>query len=175
MISILHDHHMVLINNIQAFSLKGRLGVMTKPKGFSGRVTWQHTPEHDDIDVFSPLGGKVANILRTPAQVLLTNSKNEQISAPNAEALTEKTLGFRLPLSGLSHWTLGKPSDTGLVNYVTWDEYGRINAMQQNGWDIKYQDYQMQEGYFLPRKITLRTDTLIIKVIAEKWSNIQTR
>jgi outer membrane lipoprotein LolB len=173
--SILHDHHMALVTNIEQFSLTGRLGVMTNPKGFSGRVAWQHASSNDNIDVFSPLGGKVANIVKTDEEVALTNSKDEHITAPDAETLTEKTLGFRLPLSGLSYWALGRPSDTGLVEYITWDENGRINALKQNGWDIQYQDYESNEGYFLPRKISLRTDDLIIKLIVEKWSNIQTR
>jgi outer membrane lipoprotein LolB len=173
--SMLHDHHMVLINSIDQFSLTGRLGVMTNPKGFSGRVAWQHASDKDNIDVFSPLGGKVANIIKTNEEVVLTNSKDEHISSPDAETLTEKTLGFRLPLSGLSYWALGRPSDTGLVEYVTWDENGRINNLKQNGWDIQYQDYEANEGYFLPKKITLRTDELIIKLIVEKWSDLQTR
>lgn len=173
--SILHDHHMVLINHIEHFSLTGRLGVMTNPKGFSGRVAWQHTSDKDNIDVFSPLGGKVANIIKTDEEVVLTNSKDERISSPDAETLTEETLGFRLPLSGLSYWALGRPSDTGLVEYVTWDESGRINKLKQNGWDIQYQDYEANEGYFLPKKIVLRTDELIIKLIVEKWSDLQTQ
>lgn len=173
--SVLHDHHMVLVNNIEQFALTGRLGVMTNPKGFSGRVAWQHTLENDNIDVFSPLGGKVANIIKTDEEVVLTNSKNEHIAAPDTETLTEETLGFRLPLSGLSYWALGRPSDTGLVEYVTWDENGRINQLKQNDWDIQYQDYEANEGYFLPKKITLRTDELIIKLIVEQWSDLQTR
>lgn len=173
--SALHEQHMTLLNNIEQFSLKGRLGVMTKPKGFSGRVTWQHTPENDHIDVFSPLGGKVAYITKTPEAVVLTNNKGEEVSAQDAETLTEKTLGFQLPLSGLRHWALGKPSDTGLVSVVTWDHDGRILEMQQNGWLITYKGYDMHEGYALPRKVTLRTDTLIIKLIIEKWSDIETR
>ncbi len=173
--SILHDHHMVLIDNIEHFALTGRLGVMTNPKGFSGRVAWQHMPEKDNIDVFSPLGGKVANIIKTNDEVVLTNSKDEHIAAPDTETLTEETLGFRLPLNGLSYWAIGRPSNAGLVEYVTWDESGRINRLKQNGWDIQYQDYEFNEGYFLPKKIVLRTDELIIKLIVEKWSDIQTR
>jgi outer membrane lipoprotein LolB len=173
--AILHEHHMVLITNIEQFSLTARLGVMTNPKGFSGRVAWQHNPEEDNIDIFSPLGGKVANIIKTNDELVLTNNKNEHISAPDAETLTEETLGFRLPLSGLSYWALGRQSNTGLVEYISWDKDGRIDALQQNGWDIQYQDYEMHEDYFLPKKIVLRTDTLIIKLIVEKWSDIQTR
>lgn len=173
--SVLHHHHMVLIDNIAQFSLTGRLGVMTNPKGFSGRVSWQHTDDKDNIDVFSPLGGKVANIIKTNEEVVLTNSKDEHISSPDAETLTEERLGFRLPLSGLSYWALGRPSDTGTVDYASWDENGRINKLKQNGWDIQYQDYEANEGYFLPKKIVLRTDELIIKLIIEKWSDLQSR
>lgn len=173
--SILHDHHMVLIDNIEQFALTGRLGVTTNPKGFSGRVAWQHMPEKDNIDVFSPLGGKVANIIKTNEEVVLTNSKDEHIAAPDTETLTEETLGFRLPLNGLSYWAIGRPSNTGLVEYVTWDENGRISRLKQNGWDIQYQDYEINEGYFLPKKIVLITNELIIKLIVEKWSDIQTR
>jgi outer membrane lipoprotein LolB len=156
--STLHDHHMLLINSIDQFSLTGRLGVMTNPKGFSGRVAWRHASDKDNIDVFSPLGGKVANIIKTNEEVVLINSKDEHISSADAETLTEKTLGFRLPLSGLSYWAIGRPSDTGLVEYVTWDENGRINNLKQNGWDIQYQDYEANEGYFLPKKNNLKNE-----------------
>lgn len=170
----LHDQHMAIIKNIQQFSLKGRLGVTSTPKSFSGRIGWQHTSENDHIDVFSPLGAKVANIIKTAVDVTLTNSKNELISAPDIETLTEETLGFKLPLDGLSYWALGRPSDSKLVEYVTWDNEGRIIELKQNGWDIQYDDYTMNDGYFLPRKTTLKSETLVIKLIVEKWARIKT-
>ncbi len=173
--AILHEHHMVLINNIEQFSLTGRLGVTTNPKGFSGRVAWQHKADGDNIDIFSPIGGKVANIIKTDDEIQLTNSKNETISAPDAETLTAQSLGFRLPLSGLIDWALGRPGKTSLADYVTWDNEGKIQHLQQDGWDITYHDYAFNDGYFLPKKITLRSDDLIIKLIVENWSDLQSR
>ena len=170
--SVLHQHHMAQITKIAQFSLKGRLGVITKPKGFSGRVAWQHQSEKDNIDVFSPLGGKVANIVKTPDQVILTDNKEKNTKAQDVETLTEDSLGFRLPLSGLSNWALGKPHDRGLVNAVTWDANGRINTLKQNGWDIEYADYADNDGYFLPRKIILKNEKMTLKLIVEKWSNL---
>jgi outer membrane lipoprotein LolB len=173
---ILHDQHMALVNSIAHFSLTGRLGVTTDAKGFSGRVAWQHKSDGDNIDIFSPIGGKVANISKTDVEIMLTNSKNEAITAPDAETLTEQSLGFKLPLSGLSYWALGRPNKTGLVDYMTWDDEGRIQHLQQDRWDIHYQDYQeFSHGYFLPRKITLRSNELLLKLIIEKWSDIESR
>ncbi len=168
--SILHGHHMTLVNGIAHFSLTGRLGVTTNSKGFSGRVAWQHQSDGDNIDIFSPIGGKVANIIKTNGEILLTNSKNETITASDAETLTVQALGFRLPLSGLSYWTLGRPSNTSLVDYMVWDNEGRIQHLRQDGWDIHYRDYEeLNDGYFLPKKITLRSNELIIKLIVETW------
>jgi len=173
--AILHAHHMVLVSNIEQFSITGRLGVTTHPKGFSGRVAWQHKADGDNIDIFSPIGGKVADIIKTDDQILLTNSKNETITAPDAETLTAQSLGFKLPLSGLSYWALGQPSTIGLAAYITWDDEGRIQHLKQDGWDITYRDYVFNDGYFLPKKITLRSDELIIKLIVEQWSDLQSR
>ncbi len=170
--SVLHQKHMDNIANIQQFSVKSRLGIIANPKNHSARLSWQHTPQEDHIDVYSPIGGKVAKIVKTPEQVTLTDNGQKTIEAHDAESLTEKTLGFRLPLSGLSHWVLGKPSNTGLVNAVHWDKNGRIKTMQQNGWDIQYQGYAEHSGYFLPRKVTLKNERMTLKLVTDKWTDL---
>lgn len=171
--SVLHKQHMEQIASIQQFSLRGRLGVIAKPKNFSARLTWHHTPEKDSIDVYSPLGGKVAHIAKTPERIVLTDNKNKNTEAKDAETLTENTLGFKLPLSGLSHWALGRPINKGLVNAVTWDENGRISTLQQNGWHIQYKDYVAKDAYFLPKKVILKNDRITLKLLIEKWADIK--
>lgn len=170
--SVLHQQHMDQITRIAQFSIKGRLGVVTKPKSFSARLAWQHRPNKDNIDVYSPIGGKVANIVKTPEHVILTDNGNKTTEAENVESLTEKTLGFQLPLSGLGHWALGRPSNTDIVNAITWDKHGRINHMQQSGWDIEYKTYTNNAGYFLPKKITLTNEKMTLKLIIEKWLDL---
>lgn len=171
--SVLHKQHMEQIANIQQFSLKARLGVITEPKNYSARLAWQHLPLLDDIDVYSPLGGKVAHIVKTPDQVTLTDNNKKVIEAEDSETLTENALGFRLPLSGLSHWAIGKPSNKDLVNAVTWDEHGRIRSLKQSGWDIQYTDYVADGVYFLPQKIVIKNEKITLKLLIEKWTEIQ--
>jgi outer membrane lipoprotein LolB len=171
--SVLHMQHMEHIAQIQQFALKGRLGVLTKPKSFSASLVWQHIPEKDNVDVYSPLGGKVANITKTPEQVTLTDNKEELITEKDVETLTENTLGFRLPLAGLSYWALGKPSNEGIVNVMTWDENGRVKTLQQNGWIIEYNDYSINEEYTLPNKMVLKNDQITIKLIVDKWLELK--
>lgn len=170
--SVLHQQHLASLAKIQAFSLKGRIGVVTQKQGFSGSVEWQHQAATDNIDVYSPLGSKVANIAKMPDQVILTDQKGQQIKANNAETLTETTLGFRLPLNGLSDWALGHPT-ASKIEASSWDTQGRLTALKQDGWDIGFENYLESHGTFLPTKIVLKSEKVNLKLLVEKWLNTQ--
>lgn len=163
--------HFATLTKIKSFALKGRMGVVTQKQGFSGNIDWQHQLVTDNIDVYSPVGGKVANIAKTPSGVTLTDQKGRIISAQDAESLTEMTLGFRLPLTGLAHWALGKPT-ASIVKSSTWDEKGRLLTLKQDGWDIAYDNYMSADGVDLPNKIVLKSEKVNLKLLVESWIGI---
>lgn len=174
----IHQQHLAKLASIQAFSLKGRLGVVTQKQGFSGSIEWQHqaNKDHqtslDNIDVYSPLGSKVANITKTPSQVTLTDQKGHTIKANDAETLTETTLGFRLPLAGLSDWALGKPTASKIAA-ASWDTQGRLLTLKQDGWDIGFENYLESKGTFLPNKIVLKSEKVNLKLLVENWIEVK--
>jgi outer membrane lipoprotein LolB len=170
--SVAHRQHLATLANIQAFSLKGRLGVVTQKQGFSGSIEWQHQTTTDNIDVYSPVGGKVANIAKTPNLVVLTDQKGRTVKANDAETLTENTLGFRLPLNGLSDWALGKPT-ASKIEASSWDAQGRLLTLKQDGWDIGFENYLETNGTFLPNKIVLKSEKVNLKLLVEKWLKTQ--
>ncbi len=169
--SSINQKHLATLANIKAFSLKGRLGVVSNPRGFSGGIDWQHQTADDNIDVYSPVGGKVANIVKKSSGVTLTTQDGHSVSAKDAETLTETALGWRLPLSGLSDWALGKPT-TSKIDASTWDEQGRLTTLKQDGWDIEYQNYAENSGYFLPSKIVLKSEKVNLKLLVENWLSL---
>lgn len=164
----LNTQHLAKLAQIHHYTLKGRLGVNANGKGFSGGMTWEHRPSTDHIDLFTPLGSKAANIKKSTQEVVLTTSDNKVIKADNAETLTEKTLGWRLPLAGLSDWALGKPTASP-ITASTWDEQGRLLTLAQDGWQIAYEHYSTQAGTSLPGKVTLKNDKLNLKLLIEQW------
>ncbi len=178
----INQQHLTTLATIKSFSLKGRLGVVTQKQGLSGSIEWQHQPYKDNqtgldnIDVYSPVGGKVANIAKTADGVTLTDQKGHSISAQDAESLTEMTLGFRLPLTGLSDWALGKPT-ASKIDASSWDEKGRLLTLKQDGWDISYETYveingTENNGLDLPNKIVLKSEKVNLKLLVEKWESI---
>ncbi len=166
--SSINQKHLDTLVNIKAFALKGRLGAVTQKKGFSGGIDWQHQTITDNIDVFSPVGGKVANITKNPSGVTLTSQNGHSVSAQDAESLTETTLGFRLPLTGLSNWAIGRPSSSK-IEAANWDETGRLTKLKQDGWDISYENYADIDGISLPKKILLKSEKVNLKLLVETW------
>lgn len=167
--STIHKQHLNSLGQIQAFNLKGRIAVNANGKGYSGSVTWAHQQDKDTMDVFTPLGGKAAHIVKSASEVSLTNTKGETVSAQSVEALTEKTLGWRLPLSGLSDWAVGRPT-AAPITHQAWDELGRLTQLEQQGWQIEYTQYTAYLNTVLPQKITLKNQSLQLRLVIEQWS-----
>lgn len=166
----LNQLHFAKIATIKQFNLKGRIAVNTEGKGYSGGLIWSHSPASDQLAMFSPLGSKVSDITRSESGLTLTMADGKKFSALDAETLTEKTLGWRLPLSGLTQWVTGQAANTGKNSVVALDELGRMSALQQDGWDIEYSQYSNIKGVDLPKKIFLRSSKVNLKLIVEEWT-----
>lgn len=164
----LYQQHLKSINAIQQFMLKGRIGVQTDGKGFSGSLHWQHDHANDNIALYSPLGGQVASISKTADKVVLEDAKGNSISAADAETLTQNALGWKLPLAGLADWSLGRPTRSADQD-SSWDSQGKLTTLKQDGWEIEYQNYVENNGIFLPSKILLKSQKVNLKLLVEQW------
>ncbi|HEY9210523.1 MAG TPA: lipoprotein insertase outer membrane protein LolB [Methylotenera sp.] len=168
----LRAQHLQQLASIQQFSIQGRIGVQTNGKGFSGSLQWQHNNAEDIIDLYSPLGSQVASIKKTADQVTLTDSSGKSFSAADAETLTQQTLGWKLPLTGLSDWSIGRPTQSPIQS-SSWNEQGLLTNLDQDGWKIEYDNYAQQDAYMLPGKIFLKSDKLNLKLLVEKWNSLE--
>lgn len=173
--SSVHQQHLQTLSAIHAFSLKGRIGVISNGKGFSGGISWAHQPDTDSIEIFTPLGSKVASIHKTPQSVVLTTQDGQTLQAQDAETLTEMALGMRLPLNGLSDWVLGRPTSAS-IDAATWDELGRLTTLSQQGWQIDYPLYTTplttNISTALPSKIVLKNEKLNLRLLIETWDSV---
>lgn len=154
--------------------MEGRIAVRFGEDSLSGKLAWAHLAERDELSLASPLGNVLARIVRDAGGVVLTNSFQEQFRAVDAETLTERQLGWRLPLAGLAQWILARPSTApgaGLVEGER-DASRRWQRLRQAGWEIDF-DYE-NDAATLPKRVVLnysRADKpLEIRVAIDRWS-----
>lgn len=160
--------HLGQIASIREFKIEGRLGVQSEKQGISGSVHWHHLKISDEMNLYSPLGGKIAEILNGNNGITLITSDNKVFNAQDPEALTESTLGWRLPITKLSDWIVGRPAN-GAISNVKWDEDGKLKKFNQEGWEISYLEYKESNQIMLPSKMNIRNSKLNLRLIIDRW------
>lgn len=145
------------------FELHGRVAVRYGSDGASGNIAWRHSGDADDLLITSFLGQGVARIHREGGEVQLVAEGREH-RAPDAEALTERVLGWRLPLAGLPDWVQGRPAPGGAAQVRREGE--RVVAFVQDDWTVEYQAFEGAR----PSRLRLTRPNLEIRLIIDQWS-----
>jgi outer membrane lipoprotein LolB len=146
-----------------AFELSGRVAVRYGNESATGRVQWRHTRDADDLLITNPLGQGVARLTRAGGGYELQTSQGDY-HAPDAESLTERVLGWRLPLEGLPRWlrTEARPGSDASISKGSDD---RVRELTQDGWRIEFEDYS--GGH--PSRVRLTRPDLELRLVVDSW------
>ena len=133
------------------FSLAGRIAARSGKESFTGNIAWRHAPNGDELLISTPTGQGVAQIVRQGDAVLLRTSEPREYRAADSEELTERVLGFRLPIEGLAETVQGKPSP----------------ALEGRGWKVEYQEFDEQRR---PTRLRLTNAGAEVRLAIHQWN-----
>jgi outer membrane lipoprotein LolB len=146
------------------FDLAGRIAARYGSEAFTGNVNWRHARGGDEMLISTPLGQGVARIVREGDAVQLTTAEGKEYRAPDSESLTERVLGFRLPLEGLADWIQGRASPDTPVRLEKAPD-GKLRALEQRGWKVEYQEYDGQR----PSRMRLTYQGIELRLAITQW------
>jgi len=156
----------------RGFELTGRIAVRYGAEAAGGQLRWRHDRDGDEMLISSPLGQGLARIQRDGEAVTLTAADGREYRATDAERLTERVLGFRVPLTGLPDWVRGRPAAGGAeASLERRDAQGRLVVLEQAGWRIEYLAYADEGG--LPMRLRLTYPTLELRLFIAEWRAAQ--
>ena len=52
---------------------------------------------------------------------------------------------------------------------ATRDEAGQLRRLEQSGWTINYQRYQVVDGISLPAKLRLAREDIAVRIVIDQW------
>jgi outer membrane lipoprotein LolB len=163
------DSRQAMLLELQRWKMDGRIAVRLENEGWQAGMHWHQQDDHYEMDMFDPLGRKVARLMGGPLGVNLKTSRGESAQAADAESLMRKLLGYSLPVSGLRYWVLGIPEPHSHAQRLALDKFGRLVSLRQSGWDISYQRYKITDSFDLPKKMILINQEVEIKVVVSSW------
>lgn len=121
----------------------------------SGRFTLAASPGRTTLDLASPFGNTLARVEAIAGRATLTAPRADGTLASwqgdSPDALTESALGYRLPVSGLADWIVGRAAP-GRVARV-FPQSGPTQRIEQDGWVISIDERFADTG--APRHVTL--------------------
>ena len=132
------------------FDLGGRIAARYRDEAFSGMLTWRHAASGDEMLISTPLGQGVARIVREGSAVRVTTAEGREYSDRDGEALTERVLGFRLPLTGLADWVRGRPSP----------------ELESRGWQVEVQEYDAERR---PTRLRVTYPGVELRLAITQW------
>jgi len=152
-----------------SFELTGRLSARHGEEAFAGSFRWRHDGERDELSLASPTGQTVALLSGDPQGVQLQAANGRSETAGSWTALTERGLGWRLPVDGLAFWIQGAPRN-GAPFAVEAGEDGRASVLRQDGWTIVYQAYApAADTVARPSRLTLSYPDVELRLAVDSW------
>ncbi|WP_037587093.1 outer membrane lipoprotein LolB [Stenoxybacter acetivorans] len=149
-------------NEISDFYSNGRLSVQQNGKGSSAHFEWSNVRGVQEIDVSTPLGNVVGALCRDYLGLLARNSEGQTIQATDTQALSQKLLGFSLPLDHLDIWLNGYWVNNE-PHHVLAD--GRLS---QSGWLISR---RVQTNNNAPKMLLLEKPDWSIRLIFDEFTS----
>lgn len=153
---------------LDPYELAGRVAVAAGNEGFSAHLSWKQQGARSTVQLNGPLGIGGLHVVAEGATLHVETSKGERLASDEAREELRDKLGFEPPLSSLRYWLLGVP-DPQLPASETLGADQRLTALVQDGWQIVYPDYLDADGYFLPRRLTIRRGDVRVRLIVYRW------
>jgi len=152
----------------EPFSVDGRLSARQGTKAATVHFRWTHRPPRDDLAVATPLGQSLAELHGDSARgvVEVRTAEGTREEAADWSTLTERTLGFRLPIGGLTEWIRAAPQRDQPYSIET-DAQGRVSLLRQGAWEIVY-DYADASSR-RPTRYRISYPELEIRMVIDEW------
>jgi outer membrane lipoprotein LolB len=157
------------LQQLTAWHNSGAFSVKVNDKVNAANFTWQQTGrQYFRINVSSALNLVGFILTGKPNVATLVRSSDDSIQAASPEGVMQKALGWHLPLSNLYYWVRNLPAP-GPFEAHQYDQYGHLQSLSQQGWQIRWRGFVTTQGLDLPRLILLSRPGVEIRIVAKQW------
>lgn len=151
------------------WSLQGRLALKGPRDSASGSVHWWQGRESFDLRLHGAFGRGAMRLTENTAGARLERADEAPIEASSAAVLIADALpDTPLPLASLRYWVTGRPAP-GAVDAQQLDADNRLALLRQDGWEIRYLEYQPVPPWALPSKLHATRGDIELRLAVKQW------
>ena len=152
----------------EPFAIEGRLSARRGNDAVAVSFTWTHASPRDEIVITTPLGGAVAELSgdASTRRVEVRTADGRVDAASDWATLTERTIGFPLPVAGLAYWARGA-ARADAPHAAEIDAAGRVGLLRQDGCEVVYV-YADDLGR-RPAQLRLACHDVELRIVIDRW------
>ncbi|MEE8119301.1 MAG: lipoprotein insertase outer membrane protein LolB [Gammaproteobacteria bacterium] len=165
------------VAEIPSFELRGRVGIRTVDKGWSGGLVWSQQGEQLDIRFRGPLGTGGIQVTGDAENLRVQTSRGDDFMTSEAELDFTEEFGGSLPVRALRYWMLGIPYPGDSFEQLEVGQDGLLWSMSQNGWQVEFANYayvvgESEDGQILrlPDRLRISHGNFMIKLVIKDWA-----
>ncbi|MGL4829750.1 MAG: lipoprotein insertase outer membrane protein LolB [Vibrio sp.] len=166
--------HQLVLQQIQAYQLTGKLGYIAPNQRQSFNFQWQKTPQKLSLRLTNFLGQSVLN-LQVDEQGAQVDTYDDQIYRDqDAQNLIRNLTGLDIPVEQLEDWILGLPTQASHYELNEQNTLASLTKLASTvEWQVEYQRYQAIEWQNqlipLPDKLKLQQNKTSIQLVISQW------
>ena len=163
------ERHRASLSEIQRWELGGRVAIRAGEEGSRASLDWSQRGDRWRVALYGPFGTGEAVLHGGPDGAVLEGSQGTYFDR-NARALLYRRTGLILPVAALEYWIRGLPAP-GHVRERELDERGRLAALTQRGWEVRYTTYGDHGGRALPEALSAirRDGSVRLRLAIHDW------
>jgi outer membrane lipoprotein LolB len=150
------------------WTLRGRLGVSDGRDGGSGSLEWRQRGEAFRFQLHAPVTGKTWVLAGAPGHVVLEGLRAAPVEGPDAAALLQRELGWRVPVAELGAWVRGARA-AGEAR-IRFNADGLPAEIEQAGWTVSFPAWDASQKPPLPTKVFARRGDYRVRLAIHEWT-----
>lgn len=164
------EEHQARLEALTHWDATGKLALRTSELSESASLEWRQQGPSTTLQLSGPLGVNATTVYSDGANLVIRQGEDTHTLDLSDPLEFERRTGWDLPLQALPHWLKGVPAPKLAVQYL---ELGQdptlLQTLQQDDWEVRYEQYAPFDRYRLPTRMTIRRATTTVRVIIRSW------
>lgn len=152
----------------EPFAIDGRLSARRGSDGVSVAFAWTHDRARDELVITNPLGQTIAELASDASarRIEVRTADGRREESADWASLTERVVGFPLPVESLAFWAQGTPRAATAYQVET-DASGRASTLLQDGCQIVYAYADASTPQ--PSRLSLSCHDVELRIVIDRW------
>jgi len=162
--------HLDEIGRLTDWSVKGRVSVVTAEASWTATMHWHQADERYQMKLIAPFGQGTYRLEGNNETASIRTAKNTIHKADTLGDLLFDQLSPQVRPAVLGFWIKGIPDPETSANELLLTENALLSSMEQHGFRVSISRYQGIDDKSLPRKISISSDTIKLKMVLQNWT-----